>query len=870
MMRSLVALIGCATLLLVRADAQVRPIYDIGAAGLVQILERLQTTASVLHTGAHPDDEDSAFLARAARGDHARAGYLSLTRGDGGQNIIGPELFDALGVIRTEELLQARRLDGAEQFFARAFDFGFSKSRDEAARRWNERDVLSDMVRVIRAFRPLVIYSRWSGTPADGHGHHQLAGYLTQLAFKAAADPNEFPEQLQEGLRPWQTKKLYSRPLDEAPATIQVQTGVFDPPLGRTYAEIAFEGRSQHKSQNQGTIETLGPLASGLRALEATVSVPKPEQSIFDGLEISVPGLVTLVGLPEGSLRAELAGIDAAARKALQDYQPLEPSQIVAPLVDGIKAVRAARQALSSINAPLPARADADFLLSLKEQDFTEAVIRAAGIVVDPLADTETVVPGGRVAVTVRVFLTQRSSASVVSMTLKAPSSWSVSPAADREASAGRFRREVPSSSARYEVSVPATAAITQPYFLERARQGDSYQWPQGSPKGAPFASSLLIGEVAMNVGGVDLMVSRPVEYRFADPIRGELRRPVSVVPQVTVGLDTALLIVPLGNAPRTQRVVARVTSGSPEPVSGTVRVRMPAGWSVVPQETSFHLKGDGEQTSAAFTVTAPANRRAGTLDLVAEARLGSSPFSQDVQVISYPHIQTHRLYWPAHAHVQVVDLKVAPVKLGYIMGGGDEVPEAIRRMGIDVTLLDADILATGDLSQFDTIVVGVRASETRPDFVANNGRLLQYVERGGTLIVQYQQGEYIERSMTPYPVSQKGNPRVTDENAPVRILAPGHPVFTFPNRITAEDFNGWVQERNLYAFADFDRRRYTPLLETADPGEPPQQGGQLYAEVGKGRYVYTAYAWFRQLPAGVPGAYRQFANLISLSKAPR
>jgi hypothetical protein len=718
-------------------------------------------------------------------------------------------------------------------------------------------------------FRPLVIHSRWSGTSADGHGHHQLAGYLTPLAFEAAADPEEFPEQLQEGLRPWQTKKLYSRPLDEAPATIQVQTGVFDPALGRTYAEIAFEGRSQHKSQNQGTIETLGPLASGVRALQAVVSVEKPEQTIFDGLDVTLPGLAKLTGLPDGSLRAELEAIDGAAKKALQEYRPLEPSRSVAPLIEGITAIRAARQALSSMTTSAPARADADYLLALKEQEFTEAVIRAAGVVVDPLADTETVVGGGRVGVNVRVFLAQPAQASVASMTVKAPPSWAVKPAGDRDAQGGRGRREVPNSSARYEVSVPANAPITQPYFLERPRQGDSYQWSQGSPKGAPFASPLLIGEVELTVGGVNLVASQPVEYRFADPIRGELRRPISVVPEVTVGLDTTLLIVPLGNTPRAQRVVARVTSGSPAPVRGTVRLRIPPGWSVVPQEAPFALQSDGDQASAAFTLTAPANRRAGSVDIDAEARVGNSTYSQDIQVISYPHIQTHRLYWPAHARAQVVDLKVAPVKVGYIMGGGDEVPDAIRRMGIDVTMLDADMLATGDLSRFDTIVVGIRASETRPDFVANNRRLLQYVERGGTLIVQYQQSEYVEGNMAPYPVSQKGNPRVTDETAPVKMLAPTHPIFTFPNRITSADFTGWVQERNLYALSDFDRR-YTPLLETADPGEPPQHGGQLYAEVGKGRYVYTAYAWFRQLPAGVPGAYRQFANLISLSKARR
>ncbi len=869
MIRYLVAFVGCAGILLLRADAQVRPIYDMGAAGLVHVLQRLQTTASVLHTGAHPDDEDSAFLARTARGDHARVGYLSLTRGEGGQNIIGPELFDALGVIRTEELLQARRLDGGEQFFTRMIDFGFSKQREEAAKRWNEREVLGDMVRVIRMFRPLVIYSRWSGTSADNHGHHQLAGYLTPLAFKAAADPNEFPEQLQEGLRPWRARKLYSRPLDEQPATLSVQTGVFDPLLGRTYAEIAYEGRSQHRSQEQGTIETRGPLTLNLRAIESVVAVPGPEQSIYDGLNVSVTGLAAVAGLPDEALRAELATIDAASRKALREYQPLDPSRIVASLVEGLRAVRAARQRLRSLNATPDAKADAEFLLAFKEQDFTAATLLAAGVTLDPLADEETVVPGGNLGVDVRVFLAQPSTATIVSTTLKAPPAWGVRQAADREPDGEIARPETPSTSTRFDVSVPATAALTQPYFLDEARQGDSYRWPQGSPRAMPFAPSPLVGEVTVAIGGVDIVATAPVLYRFADPIRGELRRVPGVVPKVTVGLDPSLLIVPRGATPHRQRIVARASSFFSEPVSGTLRVRVPTGWTVSPPEASFMLQTKGEQTSAAFTVTAPANRRSGSFDIDAEARVAGATFTRDVHLVSYPHIQAHRLYWPARARAQVVSLKVSPVKLGYVMGSGDQVPDAIRRMGVDVTMIGPDALATGDLSQFDTIVVGIRASETRPDFVANNGRLLQYVERGGTLIVQYQQRDYVERNLQPYPAAAESNSRVTDETAQVRILAPGHPVFTFPNRITPDDFNGWVQERNLYAFTGFDAK-YTPLLESADPGEPPQRGGELYAAVGKGHYVYTAYAWFRQLPAGVPGAYRQFANLISLPRAPK
>jgi hypothetical protein len=294
----------------------------------------------------------------------------------------------------------------------------------------------------------------------------------------------------------------------------------------------------------------------------------------------------------------------------------------------------------------------------------------------------------------------------------------------------------------------------------------------------------------------------------------------------------------------------------------------MPPGWTSNPADAAFTLKTAGEKTSVPFAVTAPDRRTVGSFEVVAEAQVGGTTYTRDVQEVAYPHIQTHRLYWPAKLDAQVIDLKVAPVKVGYVMGSGDQVPDALRRMGADVALIDDETLATGDLSRFDTIVVGIRASEARPAFVANNGRLLQYMERGGTVIVQYQQGDYVMRGLPPYPAAAPTNSRVTDETAPVKILAPMHPVFTYPNRITDADFAGWVQERNLYAFNTFDPR-YTPLLETQDPDESPQQGGEVYADVGKGRYVFTAYAWFRQLPAGVPGAYRQFANLISLSKAP-
>jgi LmbE family N-acetylglucosaminyl deacetylase len=868
-------------------QAQVRPIYDTGAAGLTQILQRLQTTASVLHTGAHPDDEDSAFIARAARGDHARVAYVSLNRGEGGQNIIGPELFDALGVIRTEELLQARRLDGAEQFFGHTFDYGFSKSRAEAAMKWGEHDTLGDFVRVIRMFRPLVIYSRWSGTPSDGHGHHQEAGYLATLAYKAAADANEFPEQIREGLRPWQAKKFYrglfgnNRP-DAGAATLQVQEGIVDPVLGRSYAEIAFEGRSQHKTQAQGGIEARGPIASTLVLVDSAVQQPSSARSVFDGIDTTIPGIPRLAGLPDGMLRAELAAMGAAAKTALSEYQPLNPAGIIPALADGLRATRAARAALKSSSSPADARADADFLLAVKEDEFTDALVRAAEVDVDPLGVPETVSPGDNINVNVRTFLPTGSAVTLNKPTVNAPAGWNIAPAPAQQPplpGAGFGRREMPTSAESFVVHVSPDAPITQPYYLKQPRTGDVYKWADTDPKALPFDPPMLTASVPLTIGGIDVTVTRPVQFRYADDVRGELRRDINIVPRVAVGLDTQLLVVPLGSTPNQQKIIVRATgvlpvsgSGSAAPpITGMFRLRLPQGWTSTPAQAPFTLKASGDSTSTPFVVTAPARRTTGRFAIEAEATVGGATFSRDMQVVAYPHIQTHRLYWPATTSVQVFDLKVAPVKLGYIMGSGDEVPDAIRRMGVDVTMLDGAALATGDLSRFDTIVVGIRASETNPDFVANNGRLIDYMQRGGTMIVQYQQQEYANRMMPPYPATPptNANPRVTVEDAPVKILVPTHPAFNFPNKITDADFNGWVQERNSYAFTTFDSK-YIPLLETADPGEPPVRGAEVYAEVGRGRYVYTSYSWFRQLPAGVPGAYRQFANLISLSKAPR
>jgi LmbE family N-acetylglucosaminyl deacetylase len=901
------------------ARAQVRSTDNDGAVGLGLLLRRLQTTASVLHTGAHPDDEDSALIARLARGDGARVAYLSLNRGEGGQNRIGTELFDALGIIRTEELLQARRLDGGEQFFTRAFDFGFTKTREETARRWNERELLEDMVRVIRRFRPLVIISRWNGTPADGHGQHQFSGYLTPLAFDAAADPAQFPEQLAEGLRPWQVKKLYVSHFGQLAAAanaagqgtpagvVEIDTGRFDSLTGRSFYELAMEGRSQHKSQGEAALELRGAQTSRVRLVKKAASpfqTAPTEQSIYDGLDTTLRGIMRTAGLSDTTLLNDLEHVESDARHALEKFNALDPRSIISALAAGVSHTKQARASLARLKDSPDSRLEADFLLAQKEREFQDALRLAHGVRVDALADAETVARGGSFVVAVRVFAADARVGRVEELRLRAPDAWRVERLAEPSKSETAFAaREPATANAYFRVHVPPDAELTQPYWLARSGRGargdgDMYVWDKDDPKTEPFAPSLVSAETVLDIGGSPQIVSAPVQYRYLDAVRGEVRRELNVVPEISLQLDPALVIVPLNARERTRQLtlglvnnVEPSTAQANDPVAtGDMRFGLPEGWRQ-PAAKSFKFTAKGERVTLPYTITIPPGVKPGayTVRSFADANLSARrlqgpqsaqalPFGLVQHAISYPHIQTHYYYTDAEATVRVLDLKVASVRVGYIMGSGDEVPEAIRRMGLDVTLLDEMQLATGDLSRFDTIVVGVRASQTRPDFVAHHARLIEFVRGGGALIVQYQRPDYAAKKLPPLPASMEvppqragGSPtiaRVVDERAPVRVLAPEHLAFNFPNRIDAADWQGWVQERNLYNFTTFDAG-YTPLLESHDPGEPSQNGGEVYARIGRGHYVYTSYAWFRQLPAGVPGAYRLFANLLSLPKAP-
>lgn len=849
------------------ARAQVRPIYDMGSAGLGQALKRLQTTASAMHTGAHPDDEDSGLLAYLARKEQARTSYLSLNRGDGGQNVIGEELFESLGVIRTEELLQARRLDGATQLFTRAMDYGFSKKRDEAAQIWNEREVLRDMVRAIRMSRPLVIISWFTGTPADGHGQHQLAGYLTPIAFKAAGDPKEFPEQLKEGLEPWQALKLYVSQrsfanVQNTPPLI-LNTGEYDRLIGRSYFEIAMEGRSQNKSQEMGSLELRGKQNSGVRLLENLAEKVDKESSVFDGIDTSVNGIAKLTNNTEAPFANKLAELQNTAETALKSYDPYAPEKLIPILAKGYKQAYDAEW-----STRIPA---SKMMLREKQNEFAKALQLAAGVVVDALSDTETIIAGNSTNVGVRVFAPDSTEIKITKTSLKVPKGWtaeSISEPTLPATNSFRPRREDSHGAAFFKLVSPKNAELTQPYWLEKPRQNFTFDWsePDAAPN-RPFQAPIATAEVTIEIGGQEITIEKEVQYRFADDIRGELRRQLNVVPAITLGLESNLLIAGVGSKPRKHRLVMTVTNNSPGDAKGSATFDLPSGWMLFPRAGNFDLKNKGDKAALTFELTVPQNAKIDAYKLRANATAGGNNFDKQLQEIAYPHIQTHRIYGEADVTVQVLDLKVAPVKVGYIMGSGDKVPQAIRRLGLDVTMLGEKELSTGDLSQFDTIVVGIRASQVRPDYIANNRRLLEFMNNGGTMIVQYQQQEFTRLNLTPYPAKMDMNVRTVDENAPVKILQPDHPVFNFPNKIDDADWKNWVQERNLYCLTELDPK-YVPLLETHDQGEKESVGGMVYADYGKGKYIYTSYSWFRQLPVGNPGAYRIFANMLSLPKA--
>ena len=815
---------------------------DRGAMGLAQALNRLDVIESVLHTGAHPDDENSALLAWLSRGAGIRTAYLSATRGDGGQNLLGTELYEELGVIRTEELLAARRFDHGQQFFTPVYEFGFSKSAPESLDKWGHDKILGDFVRIIRQFRPEIIVSRFTGTPSDGHGHHQVAGIITKEAFKAAADPKLYPEYG----KPWQAKKLYLSAMgnNQTPGGVTINVGDYDQALGRSYGEIAAEGRSLHRSQAQGSVREKGPRTTRLTLIDKAPTVTD-DSSLFSGTLSKLPDLAQI----EPSLSADLNQLEQRINAIRAKVNVMRPAPIVPDLVDALKLFNAVKAKATNEHV--------QFLLNLKQADFHEAIRLAAGLVVDVMASDETVVPGQEFNLTVDVINGGPYDFASVSTSPELPPGWDaqIDGSTGSLAPGQKFQQ-------RFKVKVGPSAHYTQPYWLEQPRVGDRFVWPQGAAANMPFDPPLLNTNVEIKFDATALQLSQPAEFRRVDSLLGELRSFIKVVPALSVRVSPEVGVVPLaGN--RKKEFTVTVENQNTAAVESEVRLVVPQGWTVTPPSRTVKFARQGDKTTLPFSVQVPAV--AGDFKVQAIARLGNQEFKTGYQVIAYPHIETHYVYSPAESNVEVFDVKTLATTVGYVEGAGDTVADALKQLGVNVTMLSAEDLATADLSKFQTIVLGVRAYAVRDDVRAYNDRLLEYVKNGGTLIVQYnRRGEIRDAQYGPYPYTINDGDRVTDELAPVKILDPANPLLNTPNKITDKDFEGWVQERGTYFLDKWDPN-YTPLLESHDPGEPPKQGGLVVAKYGKGSYVYTGYVFFRELPVGVKGAFRLFANLVSI-----
>jgi LmbE family N-acetylglucosaminyl deacetylase len=799
-----------------------------GVTALASALRQLGSNKRVLMIGAHPDDEDTQLLVLLSRGMGAEAAYLSLTRGEGGQNLIGPELGPELGIIRTEELLAARELDGARQFFTRAYDFGFSKSADEAFRFWPRDSILKDVVDIIRRFRPQIIVSVFAGTPADGHGHHQVAGIIARQAFDLLRDSAGGPVKFYRSTRG-----------DSAATTLALPVGTLDPVLGFSYYQVAMASRSRHRSQDMGQLQRPGPSTARVALVAAK------------------PGLSSGAGVATGSL---FAGVDTtvhvpgyaavidSARAALTPWRP------AATLPYLTRALR------------LLGGADADQRALLER-----AIAAAAGIAIDGTADDGIVTQGQRLQVEVTAWNAGDSAVRVDSIAVGAPAGWSV----DRLDIGAPSIAPGTVSSRRFVVTVARDAERSQPYFLRRplTNGGGLYDWT-GVPadvRGLPFEPPPVSARVRLIVAGEPVTLTREVVYRYRDQAIGEIRRPLFVTRDLDVAVAPEEVLWPIDGAGRTPRRFTVTVTNRARATAATARTQItaPRGWPPVPAE-SLGLGREDEAKSVVVALAPPESLSPGAYELRAAAAGGDGRRHDGwLEIIDYPHIRPRALARTSVAEIRAARIALPALsRVGYVRGAADRVPEALQAVGVPIELLGPDSLARGDLSRYDAIVIGSRAYEIEPALGANNSRMLDYVKNGGLLIVQYQQYPFVDGGFAPFSLRiARPHDRVTDETAPMTPLDPASPVFHYPNEMGVDDWREWIQERGLYFAHDWDST-YVPLLESHDAGGPELKGGLLVAPVGRGTYVYTGLSFFRQLPAGVPGAYRLFANLLGLKKA--
>ena len=852
---------------------------DTGANGLKQVLRQLQTTARLMHTTAHPDDEDGGMLTLEARGRGVEALLLTLTRGEGGQNKTGSNLFDELGVLRTLELLESDRYYGVQQRFTRVADFGFSKTAEETFQKWHGHDIaLADMVRVIRTFRPDVIVSRFQGADRDGHGHHQAAGILSREAFRAAADPNRFPEQIREGLQPWQVKKLY---VDNIRAgedyTVRLETTVNDPLLDTSYAAFAMQGLKHQLSQGAGSWNLpSGPRYATYKLVDSVLPPATDkdghESDFFAGIDTTLPGLAGRVKadfLPD--LKQSLEAIAGKVKEATAAVAK-SPYGAAEPLFVGLELTRNLIAEIEHSQLTAPEKRDLLTELQTKQDQFERALALALDlqVIADPrLALSSLAPPGFEVLAAGQTFpllvsvpIDEGTGLKVDHVQPQLPTAWKWRGSVDvfGDLSSSRVLEGVTS----FTITIPPDAVLSRPHFQRNDPETDTIYRVSGDP-----AAALPPAPVRVRVD-YSWRGHHATYHAVATTL--ELAAPGTVAQRqvhLAVGAPISVLLTPSSLLRRADtsggfEVTVSATSYRFPPSPTVIRLEVPPGWKVTPKSQPVAFKNSLDSATATFKVQ-PNRLSEQRYTIRAVAESGGKTYDEGFSIVTREDLGVFYYYQPALQKISAVNVNVPPgLKIGYLMGAGDDIPTALQQLGLNVHLITPDELAKGDLAQFDTIVLGIRAYDTRNDLKQNNKRLLDYVHNGGTLLVQYTAAvqDFNSGGFTPYP-AQVGRERVSVEEAPVQMLAPDDPIFRYPNPISARDFDGWIQERGLYFMHEWDKA-YEPLVASSDPGETLLQGGLLRARYGKGTYLYTGYSFFRQLPAGVPGAVRMFVNLLA------
>ena len=846
-MRKAVGLLLLFLLFIFNGWSQAPP--KLSASEIQLALNKLNVLGSVLYVAAHPDDENQVVIGYISQTRLMHTGYLSLTRGDGGQNLVGSEIRELLGVVRTQELIQARRVDGSQQFFTRAIDFGYSKSADETLELWDKEKILSDVVWVIRRFRPDVIITRFPPDERAGHGHHTTSGILAAEAFDVAGDAQRFPEQLKY-VAPWQPKRLYlndtdwfTKSIDSLSAVndsiLKVDMGVYNPLLGQSVTEIAAESRSKHESQGFGSTGARGTRYEYFRHIKGDLA----QNDLLEGIDTTWNRVTG--GANVGKLLAQAA----------RSFDPEHPAAVVPTLMEASEALNA----LPDGHWKHVKRKELDRVIQACLGLYLEVRVGTNELVRRFRSDSPTrpgiaeysATPGD--TITLNVEAINRSDVKVMMSQLSFPS-------LQRDTTLSLSLLNNVDTVFTMQARLPQDMPYTEPYWLRAPHDGFTFTVYKQTLIGLDESPEVVTGHVTLQVAGKPLTLEVPVIHKSNNPRWGETYRPFVVIPPVTMNIEEPVRVFADGEAKPVHVAVRAGTSN----VSGKLSLQLPEGWTTEPTSYDFSLPLKEQEAEFTFQVTPPADQRVGEAQAV--ATLNGETYDQHKVIIEYEHIPTQTLLFPATAKLVKLDIKKEGQAIGYIMGAGDDIPQALEQIGYQVTLLSAGDMRASYLKQFDAIMVGIRAYNTVDWLRYQNSKLLDYAKNGGTLIVQYNtNSRLVSDSFAPYPL-QLSRDRVTDETAEVRFLQPDNPILNTPNKITAQDFQGWVQERGLY-FPDEWDKHYEPLLSLNDPGEDPKKGSLLVAPYGEGYYIYTGLSFFRELPAGVPGAYRLLTNLLSVGK---